>query len=48
LRIRELLSEWWRHRASFLISPGITLAALTIYLFNFLGDRSTPLFDFLV
>jgi adenylate cyclase len=46
-RLRVLLSEWWQHRASFLISLCITLSALTIYLFTFLGDRSTPLFDFL-
>jgi adenylate cyclase len=46
-RIRTLLSEWWEHRASFFISLGITLAALGIYFFTFLGDRSTPLFDFL-
>ena len=47
LRLRELLSVWWQHRALFLISSGITLAALAVYLFTFLGDRSTPLFDFL-
>lgn len=47
LRIHMLLLEWWRHRASFLISLGIALVALTIYFFTFLGDRSTPLFDFL-
>ena len=47
MRFRTLLSEWWQHRASFFISLGITLAALTIYFFTFLGDRSTPLFDFL-
>jgi adenylate cyclase len=46
-RLRRLLSEWWRHRASFFISLVVTLAALTVYLFTFLGDRSTPLFDFL-
>jgi adenylate cyclase len=46
-RLRTLLSEWWQHRASFSISLGITLAALGIYFFTFLGDRSTPLFDFL-
>ena len=46
-RLRALLSEWWQHRASFFISLVITLAALTVYLFTFLGDRSTPLFDFL-
>jgi adenylate cyclase len=47
LRLRVLLSAWWEHRASFFISLGITLVALTVYLFTFLGDRSTPLFDFL-
>ena len=46
-RLRGLLSEWWQHRASFLISLIITLTALGIYFFTFLGDRSTPLFDFL-
>ncbi len=46
-RLGILLSSWWQHRVSFFISLGITLAALTIYLFTFLGDRSTPLFDFL-
>lgn len=47
LRLRSLVSEWWQHRASFFISLGITLTALAIYFFTFLGDRSTPLFDFL-
>jgi len=47
VRLRGLLSEWWQHRASFLISLIITLTALGIYFFTFLGDRSTPLFDFL-
>jgi len=45
--LRGLLAEWWQHRTSFLISLGITLAALSIYLVTFLADRSTPLFDFL-
>jgi adenylate cyclase len=47
LRLRLLLAAWWQHRASFFISLCITLVALTIYFFTFLGDRSTPLFDFL-
>lgn len=47
MRLRVLLSEWWQRRASFLISVGLTLVALTIYFFTFLGDRNTPLFDFL-
>lgn len=46
-RLHTLFAEWWQHRASFFISVGITLAALGIYLFTFLGDRRTPLFDFL-
>jgi adenylate cyclase len=46
-RLRELLSSWWDHRASFLISVGITLATLLVYIFTFIGDRNTPLFDFL-
>jgi adenylate cyclase len=45
--VRGLLSLWWEHRASFFISLGLTLAALAIYCVTFLGDRSTPLFDFL-
>ena len=47
LRLRSLPSEWWQHRTSFFISLGVTLAALCIYFFTFLGDRSNPLFDFL-
>lgn len=47
LRLRSLLSEWWQHRVSFFISLAITFIALGIYFFTFLGDRSTPLFDFL-
>lgn len=43
----ELLQSWWRHRVSFLVSIAITFAALTIYLFTFLGERPTPIFQFL-
>ncbi len=46
-RFRELLSSWWEHRASFFISVAITLVALGVHFFSFLGDRNTPLFDFL-
>ena len=46
-RLRELFSSWWDHRASFLISVGITLSALVIYFFTFLGERPTPIFNFL-
>jgi adenylate cyclase len=46
-RVRELFTSWWEHRASFFISMGITLAALLVYYFTFLGERPTPLFNFL-
>lgn len=46
-RLADLLGMWWQHRAAFLISIFITFAALSIYIFTFLGDRNTPLFDFL-
>ena len=46
-QIYELLLSWWRHRVSFLISVGITLAALALYFFTFLGERPTPIFVFL-
>jgi adenylate cyclase len=45
--IYELLQSWWRHRISFLISVGITLAALALYYFTFFGERPTPIFNFL-
>jgi len=43
----ELLLSWWRHRVSFAISVGITIAALTLYYFTFFGERPTPLLEFL-
>src|SRR5512146_2718948 len=45
--IYELLLSWWRHRASFLISVGITVGALALYYFAFLGDYAVPLVDLL-
>jgi adenylate cyclase len=47
LGVYELLLSWWRHRASFIISLVITLAALTLYYFTFFGSVSTPIFEFL-
>src|SRR5262249_7756459 len=45
--VYELLQSWWRHRVSFLVSIGITAAALALYYFTFLGERPTPIFSFL-
>lgn len=45
--IYELLVSWWGHRASFLISLSVTLAALLIYFFSFFGESPTPIFGFL-
>jgi adenylate cyclase len=47
VRLRDLLANWWQHRAVFFISVVITVVALGVYIFTFVGDRNTPLFDFL-
>ncbi|HEX8836499.1 MAG TPA: adenylate/guanylate cyclase domain-containing protein [Candidatus Acidoferrum sp.] len=43
----ELLQSWWRHRVSFVISVFVTLLALSLYYFTFVGERSTPIFNFI-
>jgi len=43
----ELLQSWWRHRVSFLLSLSITIFALFIYVFTFVGERPTPIFEFI-
>lgn len=45
--VYHLLVSWWRHRASFLISLGITLAALSLYYFTFLKEDPAPILEFL-
>src|SRR5258707_13954758 len=45
--VYEVLQSWWRHRVSFLISVAITLAALALYYFTFLGERATSIFSLL-
>src|SRR2546427_702917 len=42
----ELLQSWWRHRVSFLLSLSITLIALLLYILTFVGERPTPIFEF--
>jgi len=46
LGLYELLHSWWRHRVSFLLSLSITFLALVLYLFTFVGERPTPIFEF--
>src|SRR2546423_8538076 len=43
----ELLLTWWRHRVSFVISIVITLLSLGLYYFTFVGERTTPIFNFI-
>ena len=43
----ELLQSWWRHRASFLLSVAITFSSLALYYFTFLGEKPTPIFQFI-
>jgi hypothetical protein len=47
LSLYELLLTWWRHRVSFVISVFITFFALVLYYFTFVGERSTPIFNFI-
>src|SRR5260370_24541762 len=47
LGLYELLLTWWRHRVSFVISVVITLFALALYYFTFVGERTTPIFNFI-
>src|SRR5260370_22745435 len=37
---------WWRHRVSFLLSLSITFLAFVLYVFTFVGERPTPIFEF--
>ena len=43
----ELLQSWWRHRVSFVISLAITFLALTIYLFTYIQEKTSPLLVFI-
>jgi len=42
----ELLQSWWRHRISFLISVGITLFAISIYVLAYIVESQNPLISF--
>ena len=43
----ELLEAWWQHRVSFLISLIITLTALGLYVFTYIGEHPSPLLVFM-
>ena len=45
-KLIRTLREWWHHKWSLAISLVITLAALTIYVTTFMGERPQPIFDF--
>src|SRR5258708_18999350 len=42
----ELILTWWRYRVSFLLSLSITFLASVLYVFTFVGERPTPIFEF--
>jgi adenylate cyclase len=44
-QLARVLRQWWEHKGSLAISLVVTLAALTIYYYTFLGERPTPVFD---
>jgi adenylate cyclase len=44
--VLELLQTWWQHRVSFLISLAITITALGLYVFTYIGEHSNPLLVF--
>src|SRR2546425_5796232 len=43
----EVILDWWRSRVFLLLSLGITLLACGLYYFTFLGEKPTPVFEFL-
>lgn len=47
LGFSNLVGTWWRHRASFFISLGITVFAFALYYLVFLQEKKTPGFEFL-
>src|SRR5260370_16052715 len=47
LGLYGLVLTWWRNRVSFGISVFITFLALVLYYFTFVGERTTPIFNFI-
>lgn len=46
-RLSRILQDLWRHKGSLTISFVVTLAALALYFATFVGERPTPIFDFI-
>jgi adenylate cyclase len=44
-QLARVLRQWWGHKGSLAISLIVTLAALAVYYYTFLGERPTPVFD---
>jgi adenylate cyclase len=44
--LKSWLRAWWDHKIPFVISLTITIGATFLYLYTFVGDRPTPLFEF--
>ena len=47
-KFAELFREWKRHGGSFAISVLVTLFALAVYYFVFIGEARTPIADFIM
>ena len=45
--IVRLFRSWWSHKVSLAISLVLTASAVLIYLFTFVGERPTPIFEFI-
>ena len=44
---RAWLAAWWQRRVLFAISIGLTVFALAVYAYTFVGDRPTAVFSFI-
>ena len=45
--VKELFQTWWQHRVSFILSLAITLTALGLYVFTYIGEHSNPILVFI-
>jgi len=44
-RFFGLFRSWWQHKASLVISVGVTALGLSVYLVTFVGERPAPLLE---